>query len=321
MGRFDQDLMVAFRALVALLLVCAINSSEVQVVELDDAISTSVLLPRAVLGESNATQNATATRVNVTQQADVAAKAVKEKAAKDPAVVQEDVAIEKAKKDIASAEGWTQNMKGIKKSKKGCPCPGRDFQIKTAAEETPTKRPETTGAESANITRGNSSKTVAVNVEDVGALVQHYIKKFSHFSSWQKPDDKLLAKTGKQLIKATKDTKGKLKGALKDFAKMKVDPKFADWMVDMCPCPNADGYEEMMTAYMKTRTPTSSLKLNKHWYKDILEVYKKKMRAEQVEEEKAQEDAAAQKKDAEEKNAQELAAAKKQQSPTTDVTA
>ena len=56
-------------------------------------------------------------------------------------------------------------------------------------------------------------------------------------------------------------------------------------------------------------------------YKDVLEVYKKKMRAEQVEEEKAQEDAAAQKRDAEEKNAQELAAAKKQQSPTTDVTA
>merc|ERR1711966_350245 len=123
MGRFDQDLMVAFRALVALLLVCAINSSEVQVVELDDAISTSVLLPRAVLGESNATQNATATRVNVTQQADVAAKAVKEKAAKDPAVVQEDVAIEKAKKDIASAEGWTQNMKGIKKIEKGLSMP------------------------------------------------------------------------------------------------------------------------------------------------------------------------------------------------------
>ena len=80
----------------------------------------------------------------------------------------------------------------------------------------------------------------AVNVEDVGALVQHYIKKFSHFSSWQKPDDKLLAKTGKQLIKATKDTKGKLKGALSDFAQMKVDPKFADWMVDMCPCPNGN---------------------------------------------------------------------------------
>ena len=173
-----SDLMVAFRALVALLLVCAINSSEVQVVELDDAISTSVLLPRAVLGENNATQNATAIRVNVTQQADVAAKAVKEKAAKDPAVVQEDVAMEKAKKDIASAESWcadqtahmsrllsvlsrTQNMKGIKKSRNGCPCPGRDFQINTAAEETPTKRPETTGAESANITRGNSSKTVA----------------------------------------------------------------------------------------------------------------------------------------------------------------
>jgi len=185
-------------------------------------------------------------------------------------------------------------MKGIKKARQGCPCPGRDFHINTVAEVTPTERPESTGAESANITRGNS--TVSVNVEDVGALVQHYIKKFSHFSSWQKPDDKLLAKTGKQLIKARKDTKGKLKGALKDFAKMKVDPHFADWMEDMCPCPNADGYEKMMTAYMRTRTPTSSLKLEKHWYKDVLDVYKKKHRAEQVEEEKEQEEAAARKR-------------------------
>jgi len=77
---------------------------------------------------------------------------------------------------------------------------------------------------------------------------------------------------------------------------MKVDPHFADWMEDMCPCPNADGYEKMMTAYMRTRTPTSSLKLEKHWYKDVLDVYKKKHRAEQVEEEKEQEEAAARKR-------------------------
>jgi len=305
------------KALLALLLVCTMSSGEVaaDVVQLLDlsSLSPDTVSPdlRSTQGIEEMATNASnktgsaSNKTDVTADADKAAAQVIAKAAKDPVVQQEDAKIVAAKKAVADADNWSQRQKHARKQ--GCPCPGRDFHINSVT--TPTPATKATNLTS-DITQNKN--VTQVDVADVGALVRHYVQKLSHFSSWKKHNDEELEHTRKQLKLATIDSKSKLKGAMDDFERLKIDPQFKDWNQDMCPCPTEDGYEEMMTAYMKARTPSSSVTLKKDWYKEVLEVYKKRMKEEETEELKAQEEAMVRKQDEAAKMAKEVDAAKKQ---------
>lgn len=190
----------------------------------------------------------------------------------DPAMVQLDKEIKVAQTALSGASDWSEKMK--KAQNLGCPCPGRDFHPEKPGAAAPAKEKQMDGGNSTEADEGDPF--VGASVEEVNALVEHYVKKYAEGqSSWTNQNEKQLHKAGKDLDKAGVVAQQKLHDARGDFERMVKDPKFADWFKDMCPCKGDKGYEEMMAKYHEVATDPKGDHAKANWHLALLEKHRR----------------------------------------------
>merc|ERR1711934_103928 len=190
----------------------------------------------------------------------------------DPAMVQLDKEIKVAQQSLSGASDWASKLQ--KAQNLGCPCPGRDFHPEKPGAAAPAKEKQMDTGNSTEADEGDPF--VGASVEEVNALVEHYVKKYAEGqSSWTNQNEKQLHKAGKDLDKAGVVAQQKLHDARGDFERMVKDPKFASWFKDMCPCKGDKGYEEMMTRYHEVATDPKGDHAKANWHIAVLEKHRR----------------------------------------------